>query len=303
MNDRLRNLLIRYSPEWILEFAKSGKKSLRRKSLRKQEQRGGWSLESLVQQLQYCGLEQGDSVLVHSSLSKMGFVQGGPETVVDALLQVIGPQGTLLMPTFPAAGRNKDYLDTHPVFDAKLTPSAMGSITETFRKRSGVVRSLHPTDPVAALGPLADYYTSGHFGQLTPYNEHSPFRRLAEKDGKILMLGTTLNGAGTSLHTLEDAVDFPFPVYLDKTYDCTIVDAEGRKHTVTTKVHNPEMSVRRNCDALKPMFIRHGVLRNCTVGEAVCMLIGAKAMLEVMIREFSENGVTMYTPLGTKQQA
>ncbi len=302
MNDRLRNLLIRYSPEWILEFARSGKKSMRRKTLQRQEKTGGLNLETLACQLQSCGLQNGDSVLVHSSLSKIGFVHGGPDTVVEALLRVLGPEGTLLMPTFPASGRNKDYLDKNPVFDVRLTPSAMGSITETFRKRPGVVRSLHPTDPVAAMGPLAGYYTSGHFGQMTPYNEHSPFRRLAEKNGKILMLGTTLNGAGTSLHTLEDAVDFPFPVYLDLTYECTIIDETGCEHQVKTRVHNPEMSVRRNCDALKPMFIRHGVLKTCNIGEASCLLIDAKGMFEAMVSEFHENGVSMYTPFGTKKQ-
>lgn len=303
MNDRLRNLLVRYSPDWLLEFARSGKKNIRRKELQRQSRAGGITRQELTQQLRQCGIQPGDSLLVHSSLSKIGFVNGGALTVIEALKETIGPEGTLLMPTFPASGRNKDHLDANPVFDARLTPSAMGSITETFRKGKGVYRSLHPTDPVAAAGPLADYYTSGHLGQLTPYNEHSPFRRLAEKGGKILMLGTTLNGAGTSLHTLEDAVPFPFPVYLDNVYEVTIIDQEGRSHQVHTKVHNPEMSVRRNCDALKPIFIQHGVLSNCRVGEAACMLIDAKGMFEVMIREFNTNGVTMYTPYGNEKKA
>lgn len=300
MNDRLRHLLIRYTPKWILEYAKSEKKRLRSKELLRQSKAGGLTQQDLVRQFSSCGIRRGDSLLVHSSLSKIGYVQGGPVTVIDALLETIGQEGTLLMPTFPAQGRNKDYLDQNTTFNVRTTPSSMGKMTEEFRLRPGVIRSLHPTDPVAAIGPLADYYTSGHFGQLTPYNEHSPFRRLAEKRGKILMLGTTLNGAGTSLHTLEDAVDFPYPVYLDKTYEISVIDYNGNAHTTTTKVHNPEMSVKRNCDALKPMFLESGVMNTCVIGEAECMLIDARGMFEVMVQRFHESGITMYTPHGIK---
>lgn len=303
MNDRLRNLLIRYSPEWLLEYAKAGKKNKRRKSLERQAATGGLTREELCSQFLECGIQPGDALLVHSSLSKIGFVNGGARTVIEALLDAIGRQGTLLMPTFPAPGRNKDYLESHHTFDVTQTPSAMGVITETFRTGFPVIRSLHPTDPVAALGPLADYLTSGHFGQITPYNAQSPFRRLAEKGGKILMLGTTLNGAGTSLHTLEDAVEFPFPVYLEKTVEVVIIDQQGIKHPVTTRVHNPEMSAKRNCDALKPVFIRNGVLKTCRIGDAESMLIDARGMFETMVEEFNNNGVTMYTPYGNRKQA
>jgi aminoglycoside 3-N-acetyltransferase len=302
MNDRLRNILVRYTPQWLLVFARERKKSIRRNQLRQQQQSGGWSYDSLREQFIKAGIVEGDHLLVHSSLSKIGYVQGGPHTVIQALLNVLGPQGDLLMPSFPAAGRNKDYLDQQPVFDVRITPSAMGSITETFRKMPGVKRSLHPTDPVLAYGPLTDYFTTGHLGQLTPYNEHSPFRRLAEKKGKILMLGTTLNGAGTSLHTLEDAVDFPYPVYLEKTYEVTVIDEDGISHQVKTKVHNPEMSAKRNCDALKPLFIRNGIMKECKIGEAACLLIDAEGMFQVMLKAFRENGVTMYTPYGTSKK-
>lgn len=303
MNDRLRNILVRYTPQWLLEFARDRKKSIRRTQLKKQERNGGLRREDILKQLRDAGIQKGDHLLVHSSMSKIGYVDGGAEAIIQALLSAVGSEGNLLMPSFPATGRNKDYLDQHPVFDVRITPSAMGKITETFRMMPGTKRSLHPTDPVLAYGPLADYFTSGHLGQLTPYNEASPFRRLAEKKGKILMLGTTLNGAGTSLHTLEDAVDFPFPVYLKRIYEVTVIDDKGNSHLVKTKVHNPEMSAKRNCDALKPLFIRHHVLKQFIIGEADCLLIDAEKMFNVMVQEFTLNGVTMYTPYGTGKKA
>lgn len=295
----LKQIILKYAPEFVLEWAKTLKKNQRRKQLYLQEQtKTGITQQKLVDDLKKIGLQKGDSVLVHSSLSKIGFVEGGPATVVNALFEVIGQEGTLLFPSFPAKGRNKTHLEEHPFFDIKNTPSQMGSITEYFRKLDKVHRSFHPTDPICAKGPLAEYYTNSHFGQLTPYNEHSPFRKLCDKKGKILMLGTTLNGACTNLHTLEDAVNFKYPVYDSVEYEVKMIDESGKEYQMRTKVHNPDYSAKRNCDALKPMFEKEGVLMNGVVGEAKTMLIDAQKMLEVMIKNYNDKGVTMYTPFG-----
>src|SRR3989344_4207723 len=295
----LKKIALKYAPEFVLEWAKQLKKNQRRKELEQQKQNGkSITKQILVEDFKKIGLKKNDSVLVHSSLSKIGFVEGGPKTIVDALWEVIGVEGTLLFPSFPAIGRNKTHLEEHPFFDIKNTPSQMGSITEYFRKLEGCKRSFHPTDAVCAIGPLADYYTNSHFGQLTPYNENSPFRKLCSKNGKILMLGKTLNGACTNLHTLEDAVDFKFPVYDERVFEVKMIDEGGKESMMKTKVHNPDYSAKRNCDALKPMFEKEGVLINGIVGEAKTMLIDASGMLQTMINNYNERGVTMYTPYG-----
>lgn len=297
----LKQFALKYLPSFILEWLKSLKKDQRRKYLQKQKQNDSViTKDQLKKDLEKIGLCKGDSVLVHSSLSKIGFVENGAKTLVEALTETIGDEGTLLFPTFPAAGRNKTYLEADPVFDILNTPSQMGSVTEYFRKLPDVKRSFHPTDPVAARGPLAEFYTNTHFGQLTPFNVYSPFRKLCEKNGKILMLGTTLNGAGTNLHTLEDAVDFKFPVYDKKIFEVKMKDAQGNVSVMKTKVHNPDYSAKRNCDPLKQMFEKEGVLVNGIIGEAKSMLIDADGMLKTMIKNYNEKGITMYTPYGDK---
>lgn len=297
----LKKIILKYTPEFALKWGMLLlKKQRRRKIFEQEKSNSGFKKEDLVKDLKKIGLQAGDSVLVHSSLSKIGFVNGGAATLIDALFEVVGESGTLLFPTFPAKGQNKAYLEEQPFFDILKTPSQMGSVTEYFRKLPGVFRSFHPTDPVCAKGPLAEFYTNTHFGQLTPYNEYSPFRKLCSKKGKILMLGTTLNGAGTNLHTLEDAVDFKYPVYANSIFDVKMIDAAGGIHYMKTKVHNPEYSVKRNCDALKPMFEQEHVLVNGMIGEAKSMLIDADKMLQVMIKNYNSKGVTMYTPFGTK---
>lgn len=297
----LKKVILKFLPEFVLKWGMSLlKKQRKRKILEQQKKNSGFKKEDLVKDLEKIGIQSGDSVLVHSSLSKIGFVEGGPATLVSALFEVIGSNGTLLFPSFPAKGRNKTHLEEHPFFDILNTPSQMGSVTEYFRKLPGVFRSFHPTDPVCAKGPLAEYYTNGHFGQLTPYTENSPFRKLCSKKGKILMLGTTLNGACTNLHTLEDAVDFKFPVYDEKIFDVKMIDQNGQPQHMKTKVHNPDYSAKRNCDALKPLFEQEQVLVNGMIGEAKSMLIDADKMLQVMIENYKTKGVTMYTPLGEK---
>lgn len=296
----LTQFALKYAPGFLLEWAKKLKKNQRRKQLQQQEQnKSGISKLQLIGDFKSIGIKNGDSVLVHSSLSKIGFVDGGAKTVVDALFDVVGEKGTLLFPAFPVIGRAKTHLENNPFFDINEAKSQMGSITEYFRKLNDVHRSFHPTDSMCAKGPLAEYYTNSHFGQLTPYTENSPFRKLCTKKGKILMLGTTLNGACTNLHTLEDAVDFKFPVYDEKIIEVKMIDADGKESVMKTKVHNPDYSAKRNCDALKPMFEKEDVLVNGIIGEAKSMLIDAGKMLEVMIKNYKEKGVTMYTPWGS----
>ena len=293
-----KEFILKFAPQFILEWGKKLKKTQRRKQLKLQSLTPV-TKELLIKDFIKIGIKKGDSVFIHSSLSKIGFVDGGAETIVDALFETVGETGTLLFPSFPVAGRNKKYLENNPVFDIKNTGSQMGIITEYFRKLDGVCRSVHPTDSVCAKGPLADYYTNSHFEQLTPYNENSPFRKLCKRGGKILMLGTTLNGACTNLHTLEDAVNFKFPVYDKRIFNVKMIDESGNETWMKTKVHDPKFSAKRNCDALKPMFEKENVLVNGMIGQSKSMLIDAEKMLQVMIKNYNENGITMYTPFGS----
>lgn len=297
----LKNFIRSLVPDKLLNSYRERKKDKRRKSIQDQAEKGeGLTLDGLIEQLRTCGLEEGDSVLVHSSLSKIGFVEGGPKTFVEGLLTVIGPSGNLLMPSSPNPGYQLDYIRNLTQFDVANDPSKMGAITEYFRKLPGVLRSESPTEPVCCFGPKADWFTNGHLGETTPYTKNSPFARLAEANGKILYVGVTLDNAGTSLHVLEDAVpDFKYPVYYPEVFDVSVKRTNGDLVPVSVKVHNPEQSAKRKCDGLLPMFESKGVMTRSTIGNAPTLVFDAAKMLEVMIAEYEENGVTMYTPTGS----
>ena len=204
------------------------------------------------------------------------------------------------MPTSPIARLQLDYVSDNPLFDVLNTPSAMGNISEVFRTSDGVVRSYHPTEPVAAWGAKAYEYIKDHTTKNTPYHWDSPYGKLIQHGGKILYIGVTLDNAGTHLHTLEDALDVGVPVYYSKEFKLQVIDYEGNEMMVTTKVHNPEYSKKRRCDELLPMFLQEGVYSEVMIGKAKTLVFDAKKMFDVMVTSFTDRGITMYNPEGTR---
>jgi aminoglycoside 3-N-acetyltransferase len=296
----MRDFIRSITPEFLLAWNRKRKKNKVNVALEKSKNDGsGWSEKDLIQQFKNIGIQKGDVLLVHSSLSKIGYLKEGPKTIVDALQKVLGETGHLLMPNSPNAALQLDYIRNLSVFDVQKDVSKLGAITEYFRTLPGAIRSEHPTEPVSCIGPEADYFVGSHFGNLTPYNQNSPFYKVAEKKGKILYIGVTLDNAGTSLHVLEDLIeDFIFPVYFDEIFDVKIKDAEGKVKTMQTKVHNPKQSALRKCDGLLPLFEKEGALEYVTIGNAHTLLFDAQKMLDIMLAAYKKNKVTMYTPKG-----
>ncbi len=295
IRDQIRALI----PGFLLKGFRFYKKQKRNRELHAMATAGKSLQKSdLVIQLKDMGICPNDALMVHCRMSSIGHLAQGAQTLLEALQEAVGPSGHLLMPSSPVAELQYQYALKQPLFDVRQTPSAMGALSELFRQQPNTLRSWHPTEPVCASGPLANWLITGHFKALTPYNAQSPYARLYELDGKILYIGLTLINAGTHLHTLEDAVDFPYPVYHSEIFTFKIKDPHGHVHEVKTRVHNPEWSVKRRCDELIPGYEQGGVLKRIQLGQANCLLLQAKPFFEKMQSDFEKSGITMYHPYG-----
>jgi aminoglycoside 3-N-acetyltransferase len=173
-------------------------------------------IASLAEQFTACGLAAGQTVVVHSSMSKIGYVVGGPETVIRALLTVLTPEGTLVMPTHTSANTDPGHWEAPPVpeewwpiirehtpaFDSRITPTReMGRIPELFRTWPGALRSNHPITSFAAMGKEASYVIETHPLE-DEFGEESPVGKVYALDGSILLLGVGHDN-NTSLHLAE----------------------------------------------------------------------------------------------------
>jgi len=178
------------------------------------------TIDSMTSDLRALGVEAGDTVLVHGSLSSLGWVCGGPPAVVDALTRVVSVDGTLVMPTHspgnmdPAAMSNPPVPESWygtiregmPPYRPAVTPTqGVGAIAECFRSYPDVRRSTHPQHSFAAWGADAEFVTADH-SLAYSLGEESPLARVYDLDGDVLFLGTT-HATNTSLHLAEYRAD------------------------------------------------------------------------------------------------
>jgi len=151
--------------------------------------------EDIETALEKAGIEEGDVVLGHFALSRFGYIEGGAEGLIETLLAILGPSGTLMMPTFTFSWIGR------PPFDPSTTPSRVGAVTDRFWRRPNVLRSLHPTHSFAAFGRHASTLLSDHDHTRSPLSADGPLGRLADLNGKILLFSPPTTN--TILHVGE----------------------------------------------------------------------------------------------------
>jgi aminoglycoside N3'-acetyltransferase len=248
------------------------------------------------------GLKPGDVVFLHSSLTSIGNVSGGPNEVIDALMEVLGPDGTLAMPAFSQPyGTMLGTLEANEIFDPGRTPSTVGLIAETFRTRAGVRRSIHPTSSVCACGPKAAMITDGSHLRDSDFGAGTPLYKIMEFEGKILGLGVGL-GVVSFYHVLEDVLrdKFPVKVRMDRVYNARALDLDGKLHVLHIRPLDPNVArtrIERNLwlqNLFKESLIDRGILRIGYVGHAKSWVINAKELYDAQM-DLLRSGITIYT--------
>ncbi|MDA9189646.1 AAC(3) family N-acetyltransferase [bacterium] len=181
------------------------------------------TLSSIEGDLKELGLKAADKIIVHSSLSSIGWVSGGANALIQALMNVVKEDGLLLMPGHSSSLTEPSYWENPPIprdwwsmireslpaFDTKTTPTEwVGIVPELFRSYKGVLRSYHPSNSFLAWGKQADKYVSDHSLDYS-LSDSSPLGCLYENSGKILFIGCD-HDKSTSIHLAESRIEnFP----------------------------------------------------------------------------------------------
>jgi aminoglycoside 3-N-acetyltransferase len=240
--------------------------------------------EHVIAALGACGIGAGDLLMLHSDALVAAQFRGVPEPqridlVLDAVLSAIGPQGTLIVPTFTYSFTKNE------IFDLDYSPSTVGQITERFRHRPGVLRSRHPLFSIAAQGPLGQAFatsaTSDCFGPGTAFD------LLYRHGGKIACLGCGFDRI-TFVHYVEQraSVDYRY----NKRFD-GLVRRDGIEVAGSVQYLVRDLARDTPCDLgrLKRRLQETGKLRSAAVGRVGLLAVTAHDFFETATALLAED--------------
>lgn len=235
---------------------------------------------TLITHLRQAGIEAGDVLFVHTSLSKLGWVCGGAQTIIEALKESVGSNGLIMMST--QTGDNSDpaeweapsvpvewwqtIRDEMPAYEKEKTMTrGMGRVPELFRTYPDVHRSDHPMWSVAAWGKDAEHVVSGHTVDVG-FGPGSPIERMIERNAKILHLGSPLDST-TLWHYAEYGIDGPV-----KAFGCALYENGERvwKTFEHTDVNSDPFG------AIGENIVKRADVKTFTIHEATCYVIPSK---------------------------
>ena len=233
--------------------------------------------QELIKDLKSMGIRKGDVLFVHSSLSSIGLVEGGADTVVEALIESVGKEGLIIVPTL-----SWSFLGNYFAFNPKKTPSRVGEITNALLKRKDAFRSEHPTHSIGAVGKGAEELVKGHTGST--FAKDSPYGKYVRLNAKIIFIGTGI-GCNTTLHAVEDWLDLPY-----LTTERAIVErTDGREEIVkVTKSPSGCRDFYKKDSKIEKVFKESGIIKEGKLGNADVIMMKARDVVNTTIREIEK---------------
>lgn len=221
---------------------------------------------------------------------------GGADTIINSFLETVGDEGAIMVPTL--SGSEKLSADSLSVFNPENTPCWTGKIPETFRKRKGALRSLHPTHSIAAIGGKVKYLTKDHEKSPTPCAEETPYGRLAKLNiGRyILLLGVNLDYC-TMFHYVEEMARVPYHLQKEPV-EAKIIE-NGKVKKVIIKIH--AYGTSGNFTRMEPEFIKAKIMQIGTIGNSTVRLIKAKDMVNLTLSALKKNPMILLPKLGENE--
>lgn len=224
--------------------------------------------QTLADVLRDLGLQTGDDVIVHSAFRKLTPFDGSPEDVVRAVMDVVGDGSHVMLPTF-----NYSSPLPEPYFDVDATAARTGAVVECGRKLPGMVRSLHPSHSVAVCGPEADALTRDH--ELA-FGVGSPIDRLAQRDGKVLLIGVGFTSNST-VHVAEEHAHLPKPPKGDPPPRAKVRRPDG---SIVEHAIDPSPSCSAAFEAAAYLLRNQKLVRDARAGSCLIQLMRGQDVID-----------------------
>lgn len=252
--------------------------------------------DEIVKGLIALGVKKGDVLMVHTSLKNIGYVCGGAEGVIEALIEAVGEEGTIMMPT--QSWKNLDpsdgvhwltdesewqlIRDNWPAYDKAITPTnTMGAVAEMFRSWPGSIRSDHPARSVCAYGKYAEYLTKDH-DLSNIFGDGSPIGKLYELDAKVLLLGVGYD-KNTSLHLADAKAEYP------SKHNCTEYSAIMENGSRVWKEYETLFVDGEDFDEIGAAFEEEHEIKKGLVGDAISKLMNQRELVDFAVKWIEAN--------------
>ena len=243
--------------------------------------------DSLTEDFKNLGIKRDDNVLIHSSMKSIGEVEGGADIVLDVFIAYLADKGNIALPAH--TWRQINLKGEHTVFDPEKEPSCVGILTEMFRKRKGVLRSLHPTHSIAITGKDKEYFVKDEHLIDTPCGRKGCWGKLLDMDFKIIFLGCGTK-CNTYIHGVEEWRGVPGRL-TEYYQQLKIVMPGGKIFDRPMRRHwdKNDRGVSENYDKIQPYMEERGLVLKGKFGNADCIVEKAKDIYNVTAELLEKN--------------
>ena len=245
------------------------------------------NLNDVYTSLKEMGIENGDTIMVHSSLS---YLNASAEEVIEMLKKLVGRDGNILMPTHPKLEKTEQGIDS---YNSKTSKSTVGYLTEYFRNMPDVKRSLHPFSSVAVWGKDSDFFLEGNCDgdAPLPHGINSSYYKFAQKNGKTVCIGVTAKNRGTIKHVPEEIIDENLPLDIFEEIEVYLEDSKTIKKFRRTIL---AFSMVYMCKSkIEKDWMKWNILKKQKIGSTPIEVLDASKCVELMKKNILE-GSTHY---------
>ncbi len=242
-----------------------------------------YTKDSLISDIKRTGIRKDGTLLIHSSMKAIGQVEGGGDTVLDAFIDYM-KEGLLLFPTHSWSDKNL----RDGIYDPRTEPACVGILPNLFMKRTGAIRSMHPTHSVTAMGNRAQAYVQRDNEVYTPCPRNGCFGGLYDEEAQLLFLGATLK-SNTYIHSLEELLNIPDRIN-PKARKIKLLYQNGEVREIDYYSHYwTRGDVSKNYDKLLLPMLHMGIAKEVKIGDALSYVVEVKPMTDWVIGLLKEN--------------